>query len=63
LKARIGLDGYLTDITVERESHPEFASAAVVAVREWMFSETLLNCEPVSVGMTITVNFKGTTRP
>jgi beta-lactamase regulating signal transducer with metallopeptidase domain len=63
LKARIGLDGYLTDIAVERESHPEFASAAVVAVREWMFSETLLNCEPVIVGMTITVNFKGTPRP
>jgi beta-lactamase regulating signal transducer with metallopeptidase domain len=60
LKARIGLDGYLTDISVEGEAHPEFASAAVTAVREWMFSETLLNCEPVSVGMTITANFKGT---
>ncbi len=32
---------------------------AVVAVREWMFSETLLHCEPVVVGMTITVNFTG----
>lgn len=63
LKARIGLDGYLTDIAVEGEAHPEFASAALVAVREWMFSETLLNCEPVVVGMTITVNFNGTPRP
>ncbi|HUP40085.1 MAG TPA: M56 family metallopeptidase [Vicinamibacterales bacterium] len=62
LKARIGLDGYLTDIAVEGEAHPEFASAAVVAVREWMFSETLLNCEPVVVGMTITVTFTGTPR-
>jgi beta-lactamase regulating signal transducer with metallopeptidase domain len=63
LKARIGLDGYLTDIAVEREAHPEFASAAVVAVREWMFSETLLNCDPVTVGMTITVNFKAAPPP
>jgi TonB family protein len=59
LKAKIGLDGYLTDISVEREAHPDFASAAVVAVREWAYTETLLNCQPVEVGMTISVNFKG----
>ena len=63
LKAKIGLDGYLTDISVEREAHPDFASAAVVAVREWMFSETLLNCQPVEVGMTITLHFKGMPPP
>ena len=63
LKARIGLDGYLTDISVEREAHPDLASAAVVAVREWMYSETLLNCQPVEVGMTITANFKGMPPP
>lgn len=58
LTARIALDGYLTDITVEREAHPELASAAVTAVREWHYSETLLNCAPVEVGMTITANFE-----
>ena len=63
LKARIGLDGYLTDISVEREAHPDFASAAVFAVREWAYTETLLNCQPVEVGMTITVNFKGMPPP
>lgn len=63
LKARIGLDGYLTDISVEREAHPDFASAAVVAVREWAFTETLLNCQPVEVGVTITINFKGMPPP
>jgi hypothetical protein len=57
LKARIALDGYLTDISVEREIHPDLANASVAAVREWMYTQTLLNCEPVSVGMTITVNF------
>ena len=35
LKARIALDGYLTDISVEGEAHPDLASAAVAAVREW----------------------------
>jgi beta-lactamase regulating signal transducer with metallopeptidase domain len=59
LSGRIGLDGYITDINVLREVHPELASAAVFAVREWAYSETLLNCQPVEVGMTITVNFEG----
>jgi hypothetical protein len=59
LKGRIALDGYITDISVEREAHPDFASAAVTAVREWVYSQTLLNCQPVEVGMTISVNFTG----
>ena len=63
LRARIALDGYLTDISVLREEHPELASAAITAVREWMYTQTLLNCQPVSVGMTITVNFKAAPPP
>ena len=58
LKARIALDGYLTDIATIEDVHPEFVSSAISAVREWAYTQTLLNCEPVSVGMTITVNFK-----
>ena len=56
--APLALDGYITDISVEREVHPDLANAAITAVREWMYTQTLLNCQPVSVGMTITVNFK-----
>ncbi len=63
LSGRIGLDGYITDISVLREAHPDLASAAVAAVREWKYSETLLNCQPVEVGMTITVNFRGMPPP
>jgi len=63
LSGRIGLDGYITDISVLREVHPDLASAAVTAVREWRYSETLLNCQPVDVGITITVNFKGMPPP
>jgi beta-lactamase regulating signal transducer with metallopeptidase domain len=59
LKGRIALDGYLTDISVEGEAQPDMASAAVAAVREWQFTETLLNCQPVDVVMNISVTFKG----
>ena len=57
MQARIALDGFLTDISVVGEAHPDLANAAVAAVREWHYSETLLNCAPVEVGMTITANF------
>ncbi len=57
MQARIALDGYLTDISVVGDAHPDLANAAVAAVREWRYSETLLNCAPVEVGMTITANF------
>ena len=63
MKALIGLDGYITDITIDNAAHPELASAAVTAVREWKFTETLLNCQPIEVGMTISVNFKGAQLP
>jgi hypothetical protein len=32
-------------------------------VREWAFTETLLNCQPIEVGMTIAINFKGMPPP
>lgn len=63
LQARIALDGYLTDISVLREAHPDLANAAVAAVREWHYSQTMLNCTPVEVSMTITANFKGVPPP
>ena len=63
LKARIALDGYLTDISVEGEAHPDMASAAIAAVREWQYTETLLNCQPVDVVMNISVTFKGMGSP
>jgi beta-lactamase regulating signal transducer with metallopeptidase domain len=63
LRARIALDGYLTDISVEGEAQPDMASAAVAAVREWQYTETLLNCQPVDVVMNITITFKGMPPP
>ena len=54
LEGRIALDGYLTDISVVGEAQPDMASSAIAAVREWQFTETLLNCQPVDVVMKIT---------
>lgn len=54
----IGLDGYVGDIKIMGDAHPELAQSAIAAVREWRYTETLLNCEPVEVMMTITTNFK-----
>ena len=58
MEGRIALDGFVTDIRIIGDAHPDLASAAVAAIREWRFTQTLLNCEPSDVLMTITVNFK-----
>jgi protein TonB len=42
---------------VLREVHPGLDEAALEAVRQWEFTPTLLNCEPVEVVMTVTMNF------
>jgi TonB family protein len=57
LRGRIAVDGYISDISVLKEVHPELAQAAVEAVRGWRYTETLLNCQPVEPGITITTNF------
>lgn len=58
MEGRIGLDGYVGDIRIIGDAHPELAQAAIAAVREWRYTQTLLNCQPVEVTMTITTNFK-----
>jgi TonB family protein len=54
----IGRDGTVTSVRVlSAQVHPDFAIAAVEAVRQWRFSPTLLNGKPVEVVMTVSVNF------
>ena len=55
--AVIGEDGGVRDVRVLR-SIPLLDAAAVEAVRQWGFTPTLLNGEPVPVVMTITVAFR-----
>ena len=56
LEAVIGPQGTVTDTKVLR-SIPALDEAAIDAVRQWVFTPTLLNGAPVSVIMTVTVNF------
>ena len=56
LEALIGEDGAVGDVRVLR-SAPLFDEAAITAVKQWRFSPTLLNAEPVPLVMTVTVCF------
>ena len=53
---RIGTDGRLVDPVIE-SGHPDLAAAVEDTVREWTWQEALLNCEPVEIGVTISVTF------
>jgi protein TonB len=56
LEAIIGADGRVQEVRVLR-SKPLLDQAAIDAVRQWLFTPTLLNGVPVPVIMTVTVNF------
>jgi TonB family protein len=59
IDAVIGRDGSVVSLRVlSAQVHPDFAMAAVDAVRQWRFDPTLLNGEPVEVVMTVSVTFK-----
>jgi TonB family protein len=58
LDALIGTDGTVVFARVVSASvHPDFADAALEAVRQWKFTPTLLNGKPVEVLMTVTIHF------
>ena len=56
LETTIGTDGKVSEVRVLR-SVPMLDEAALEAVRKWEYTPTLLNGEPVSVLMTVTVSF------
>lgn len=57
IQATIGIDGAVVDAIVLR-SVPLLDQAAVDAVRQWRYTPTRLNGQPVAVVMTVTVNFQ-----
>lgn len=58
VEAIIGRDGTVSTVRVlSAQVHPDFAIAAVDAVRQWRFTPTLLNGAPVEVVMTVSVRF------
>jgi TonB family protein len=56
MEVTIGTDGSVRDAKVLR-SIPLLDQAAIDAVKQWQFTPTLLNGQPVPVVMTATVNF------
>ena len=56
IEATIGTDGHVKEAKVLR-SIPLLDQAALDAVKQWVFTPTLLNGVPVPVIMTVTVNF------
>jgi protein TonB len=56
LEAVIAEDGAVREVSILR-SAPLLDDAAVQAVRQWRFTPTLLNGQPVAVVMTVTVAF------
>ena len=59
IEATIAADGSVAAVHVtSAQTHPDFAIAAIDAVRQWRFSPTLLNGKPIEVVMTVTVGFK-----
>ena len=56
IEATIGPDGHVQEAHVLR-SIPLLDAAALDAVKQWQYTPTLLNNQPVPVIMTVTVNF------
>jgi protein TonB len=52
----IDTEGKVSDVEVV-SGHPLLTAAAVAAVSGWRYRPTLLNGEPVSVILTVTVTF------
>jgi protein TonB len=57
LQAVIGVDGRVRNVEVVSPVNADLEDEAVVAVSQWEFSPTWLNCEAIEVRMFVTVRF------
>ena len=62
-EARIGVDGLVKDLRAIRNGPAELLASATDAIRQWEFTPTLLNGQPVEVVMTVTISFTGPAAP
>ena len=58
LRAVIGTSGQILSLSPFSDPDPALTKAAMDAVRQWRYTPTLLNGEPVEVVTTITVGFR-----
>lgn len=56
-EARISPDGTIGDLQTVSATNPDFEQSAAIAVRQWEFTPTLLNCVAIEVPMKVTINF------
>jgi len=62
LFGRIGVDGTINEVThvpavTGTDPLPEFVQSAVDAVRQWTFTPTMLNGQPVAVNVTVRISY------
>lgn len=63
LNARVGVDGFMIDVTPAPNDFPiepprELTDSAIDAIRQWQFTPTLLNGQPVEVTFKVEVIFR-----
>lgn len=58
LRALIGTDGHVHDLSVQEGPNPSLVQAAMWAVSQWVYQPYLLNGQPVEVDTTINVVFQ-----
>jgi hypothetical protein len=61
LVGRVGVDGYMNEVRLvpsEKAPAPEFIDSALEAVRQWKYTPTLLNGQPVEVNISIAVAYR-----
>jgi TonB family protein len=58
LNATVGADGKMASVIVASSPSVDMSEAAVVAVRQWEYTPTLLNCRPIEVPMSVLVAFR-----
>lgn len=58
IEATIDTEGRVQDARVLRSDSPLLNESALTAVRQWIYTPTLLNGIPVSVVMTVTVHYQ-----
>jgi len=56
IEVALDTEGHIHDARVLR-SIPELDEAALTAVRQWEFTPSIVNGQPVPIVMTVTVNF------
>ena len=58
LRVTIGVNGRVTDATVEQSSHPLYDRLVVQASRDWLYQPATLNGRPVTSEKVVTVQLR-----